>query len=65
MTKDEALTALGGTRSAAAAAIGCTPQAISQWPDILPRRIEDRVLAALSRMKKPRKAKKDQAPAVA
>jgi hypothetical protein len=49
MLKSEAITLLGGTPSAAAEAIGITPQAVNDWPDELPRRIEDRVLAALYR----------------
>lgn len=49
MNKDSAIRLLGGTRKAAAAAIGISPAAIAQWPDPLPARIEDRVLAALAR----------------
>jgi len=60
MTKDQAIKKLGGTPTLAAAAIGITPQAVGQWPDPLPKRIEDRVLAALSR-----KAKKGQRKGVA
>lgn len=49
MDKASAIKALGGSVTAAAAAIGVTPSAITQWPDELPRRLEDRVLAALAR----------------
>lgn len=49
MLKSKAIELLGGTTTAAAAAIGITPQAIADWPDVLPKRIEDRVLAALYR----------------
>lgn len=49
MLKTEAIEKLGGSNTAAAEAIGITPQAVSQWPDELPRRIEDRVYAALAR----------------
>lgn len=49
MTKSEAIELLGGTTVAAARAIGITPSAIHQWPDDLPARLEDRVLAALAR----------------
>lgn len=49
MLKSEAIQLLGGTATAAAAAIGVTPQAVTGWPDELPPRIEDRVLAALYR----------------
>jgi hypothetical protein len=49
MLKSKAIELLGGTATAAAAAIGITPQAVTDWPDDLPKRIEDRVLAALYR----------------
>lgn len=49
MKKSEALELLGGTPKLAAAAIGITVQAISQWPDELPATISDRVQAALWR----------------
>lgn len=49
MDKTEAIRLLGGTIAAAAAAVGVTPQAVSSWPDPLPKRISDRVQAALWR----------------
>ena len=49
MLKTEAIKLLGGSPTAAASAIGITPQAVSQWPDELPERIADRVYAALAR----------------
>ncbi len=49
MLKTKAIELLGGTPAAASVAIGVTVQAISQWPDELPSRISDRVLAALAR----------------
>jgi hypothetical protein len=49
MLKTDAIKLLGGTATSAAAAIGVTPQAVAGWPDELPPRIEDRVLAALYR----------------
>ncbi len=49
MLKAEALQQLGGSVTTAARAIGISPSAVSQWPDVLPRRIEDRVLAAVAR----------------
>jgi hypothetical protein len=52
MLKTEAIQLLGGTTTSAAEAIGITPQAVSDWPDELPPRIEDRVLAALYRQQK-------------
>ena len=49
MHKSKAIELLGGSISAAAEAIGVSYQAVNQWPDELPDRIEDRVLAALAR----------------
>lgn len=49
MLKTEAIELLGGSPTAAAEAIGISPQAVSQWPDELPARIQDRVDAALAR----------------
>ncbi len=49
MKKSEATRLLGGTPAAAAQAMGITPQAYSQWPDDLPRRLRDRVVAAIAR----------------
>ncbi|CUI55647.1 Uncharacterised protein [Achromobacter xylosoxidans] len=49
MKKSEATRLLGGTPAAAAQAMGITPQAYSQWPDELPRRLRDRVVAAIAR----------------
>lgn len=49
MKKDDAIKLLGGTVSEAARAIGIMPQAVSQWPDVLPSRTSDRVIAALAR----------------
>jgi hypothetical protein len=46
MKKTTALTLLGGTESTAARALGCARQSVNQWPDELPRRIADRVIAA-------------------
>lgn len=50
MKKAEAIEHLGGSVASAAKAIGVTYQAVNQWPDELPRRIVDRVQAALWRM---------------
>lgn len=49
MTKAEALAALGGTPTTAARAIGVTPQAVIQWPEVLSPAVRDRVQAALWR----------------
>lgn len=50
MKKSTALELLGGDIATAARNIGCTRTAIYAWPDPLPRRIADRVLAARVRM---------------
>ena len=50
MQKKQAIELLGGTTSKAAEAIGITSPAITQWPDELPPRLADRVLAACLRM---------------
>lgn len=49
MDKSKAIELLGGTPTAAAEAIGVTASAISQWPQVLPPRLADRVLAAIAR----------------
>jgi hypothetical protein len=49
MEKAQATRVLGGTLQAAALAINISPQAYSQWPEELPRRLEDRVIAAMAR----------------
>jgi hypothetical protein len=49
MNKSDAIRLLGGTNSAAAKAIGISSSAVSQWPDVLPPPIEDRVIAAIAR----------------
>lgn len=49
MLKTKALKALGGDVAEAAKRVGVSYQAVSQWPDVLPKRIADRVLAALAR----------------
>ena len=49
MQKLKAIELLGGTTTAAAEAIGISYQAVDKWPDVLPDRISDRVLAVLAR----------------
>ena len=49
MKKAQAIALLGGSVAAAARAVGVSSSAVSQWPDELPSRIEDRVLAVLAR----------------
>ena len=49
MHKAKAIELLGGTTTAAAEMVGITYQAVEKWPDPLPDRISDRVLAALAR----------------
>ena len=52
MTKNEAIQLLGGSIASAAEAIGIKSQAVSQWPDDLPARISDRVIAAMVRTRR-------------
>lgn len=49
MEKTKAIELLGGTVAKAAEAVGVNSQAISQWPDVLPARLADRVVAAVAR----------------
>lgn len=49
MLKTEGIALLGGSVTSAATAIGINPQAVTQWPDVLPDRLRDRVQAALYR----------------
>jgi hypothetical protein len=49
MFKAEAIKLLGGTIVLAAKEVGISYQAVDKWPDELPRRIADRVLAAVAR----------------
>jgi hypothetical protein len=58
MEKLKAIELLGGTPSAAARAIGITPQAVNGWPDVLTPRIADRVVAALARLKPSKRTNK-------
>jgi hypothetical protein len=53
VVKEGAGTYVHGVYSKAARAIGVGPQAVKTWPDPLPRRIEDRVLAAMYRRNHP------------
>lgn len=49
MLKSRAIELLGGTVTSTAQAIGVSPSAVTQWPDELPDRIADRVLAVQAR----------------
>lgn len=49
MRKTKALELLGGSTASAAEAIGVSYQAVDKWPDPLPPRIEDRVVAVIAR----------------
>ena len=49
MEKVKAIELLGGTNGAAADAVGISEAAVSKWPDVLPARIADRVVAAVAR----------------
>ncbi len=48
MDKSKAIEIFGG-RAETATAIGISVQAISDWPEVLPQRIADRVIAAAYR----------------
>lgn len=61
MDKHSAIELLGGTPSAAAEEIGISSAAVSQWPEVLPPRIADRVQAALWRRLQRAQATADQA----
>jgi len=56
MNKTDAIRLLGGSVATAATAIGTSYQAVSKWPDVLSRRIEDRVIAAIARRRLPPEA---------
>ena len=62
MHKTKAIESLGGTVASAAAAIGISYQAVAKWPEQLPARITDRVVAAATRLKTQTKAKAKSAP---
>lgn len=49
MTKTEALNAFGSVANLVEAIEDITPQAVRQWPEELPSRISDRVIAAAVR----------------
>jgi hypothetical protein len=53
MRKTTAFVLLGPAVRDVAEAIGCSGSAVRQWPEQLPRRIEDRVLAAWARKNMP------------
>ena len=53
MNKQRALELLGGTVGKAAAKLGITPSAVSQWPEELTEAIENRVIAAIARERWP------------
>lgn len=54
MLKSKAIELLGGSVTAAAEAVGISPSAVTQWPEVLPSRIADRVLAALAKKHLPK-----------
>lgn len=49
MKKTDAIQKLGGTKAAAAKAVGISYQAVDKWPEELPTRIRQRVQAAFVR----------------
>ena len=62
MQKTQAIELLGGTVASTANAIGISYQAVDKWPDVLPARIADRVLAAVARRRFPELVGTDGAP---
>lgn len=50
MKKEIAIKLLGGTVGHSARAIGISSQAVTQWPDVLPSSIADRVIAGMVRI---------------
>lgn len=50
MTKEEAIRLHGGTQRRLSQALGLSESAVSQWPDELTERQEDRVLGAAVRL---------------
>lgn len=61
MLKTTAIALLGGSIAAAAREIGVSYTAVSKWPDVLPARISDRVLAVQARKHLPAELLGDQA----
>lgn len=53
MKKQKAIELLGGSVATVAEAVGISYQAVRQWPEELPSRIEDRVMAAVARKRLP------------
>ena len=53
MLKTKAIELLGGSVASAAKAVGVSYQAVEKWPEALPDRIADRVLAAVARQHLP------------
>lgn len=53
MRKTTALRLLGPTNADLARRVGVSGSAVSQWPEVLPPRLQDRVLAALARQHLP------------
>jgi hypothetical protein len=49
MDKKTAIALLGGNSCRAGRLLGCSSQNIRQWPDVLPGRLVDRVIAAIVR----------------
>lgn len=58
MRKSTAIKLLGGSTTSAAKEIGISYQAVVKWPEQLPARIADRVLAVLARKHLPAHVKR-------
>lgn len=57
MLKSKAIELLGGSVAAAAEAVGISYQAVTDWPDELPKRISQRVLGVVAVRRYPALAK--------
>ena len=57
MLKTEAIELLGASVTSAAKRVGVTTSAVCQWPEVLTKTLEDRVIAAYFRREFPKHAK--------
>ncbi len=52
MNKEDVINFFGGRKAYLARAVGITPAAIQQWSDVLPKIMQDRVIAAAVRARR-------------